>query len=112
MSDPNLDDFQQRVARIERAHVSGLGFEAEGTLGRSHYTRKKGFRLPLMGPVLVVMGLGTMLKSLIHVRLGGDLYQARVDGLWSDEGLGVVGALIMQPDPLTIWLAERLSHLV
>ena len=112
MSDPNLRNFQQRVARIERAHVEGLGFEAEGTLGRSHYLRRKGWRIPLMGPVLVLVGLGTLFKALIHVRLGGDLYQARVDMLWNGDGLSVLGAVLMQPDPLTIWLATHLRDLV
>ena len=110
--DENLTDFRHRVARIERAHVSGLGFEADGTLGRSHYARRKRWRLPLMGPVLVVMALVTVLKALIHVRLGGDLYQARVDALWSGEGLGWLGALVMQPDPLTIWLSAHVAALI
>lgn len=112
MVDENRVDFQQRVTRIERAHVSGLGFEAVGTLGRSHYTRRKGWRVPLMGPVLVLMALITLLKALIHVRLGGDLYQVRVDAMWSGQGLEWLGALVMQPDPLTIWLSTHIGALI
>lgn len=112
MVDENRVDFQHRVARIRQAHVSGLGFEAQGTLGRSHYAPGRRWRIPLMGPVLVLIGFVALLKALIHLRLGGESYQARVDALWSGEGLDWLGALIMQPDPLTIWLSAHLAALV
>ena len=112
MSDPNLFDFRQRVARIEQAHVSGLGFEAEGTLGRSHYTRRRRFSLPLMGPVLIVVSLAVVFKALVHLQLGGDLYQARVDQMWQADGLEHVGAILMQPDPITIWLSAQIGALL
>ena len=112
MADQNRVDFQHRVARITKAHVSGLGFEAEGTLGRSHYARGRGWRVPLMGPVLVVMAFVVLLKALIRVKLGGDLYQARVDALWQGEGLDWLGALVMQPDALSIWLSSHIAALI
>lgn len=112
MVDENRVDFSHRVARIERAHVSGLGFEAQGTLGRSHYMPRKRWRIPLMGPVMVLMAFVVVLKALIRVRLGGDLYQARVDTLWQGEGLDWLGALLMQPDPLSVWLSLQISTLI
>lgn len=112
MSDPNLDDFRDRVARIEHAHVAGLGFEADGTLGRSHYAARKRRTLPLMGPVLILFSLAVVLKALVHVHLGGALYQARVDLMWQGGGLDFIGAILMQPDPLTIWLASEIEALI
>lgn len=112
MSDENRVDFQQRVARIAQAHVSGLGFEAEGTLGRSHYAPGRRWRIPLMGPVLVLMAFVILLKALIRVKLGGDLYQARVDALWQGDGLDWLGALVMQPDALSIWLSAHIAALI
>ena len=112
MVDENRVDFQHRVARISEAHVSGLGFEAEGTLGRSHYNKRRRWRIPLMGPVLVLVSFVILLKALIRVRLGGDLYQARVDALWQGEGLNWLGALLMQPDALTVWLSTHIAALI
>lgn len=106
----NLIDFNDRVSRIRKAHVSGLGFEAEGTLGRSHYARRRGFRLPLMGPVLVLLAVVLLLKAAIHVHLGGQTYQDKVDLLWQGSALDQLGAVVMQPDPLTIWLAAQFLH--
>jgi hypothetical protein len=112
MADENLTDFYKRVERIERAHISGLGFEADGTLGRSHYTRRKGLRIPLMGPVLVTVALVIVLKAMIHQHLGGDLYQAKVDVMWAGTGLDQIGAILMQPDPITIWLSGEIEKLL
>lgn len=106
----NLIDFNDRVSRLRKAHVNGLGFEAEGTLGRSHYSRRRGFRLPLMGPVLVLLAVVLLLKSAIYVHIGGQTYQDKVDLLWQGSPVDQLGAVVMQPDSLTIWLAGRFRH--
>lgn len=109
MADGNLVDFNHRVSRINKAHVKGLGFEAPGTLGRSHYLKRRGFHVPLMAPVFILLLVAVLLKAVIHVHLGGTQYQAKVDRLWTGSALDQVGAVIMQPDPLTIWMAGRLA---
>jgi hypothetical protein len=35
----NLDDFYRRIGFIEREHAAGRGFDAPGTLGRSHFPK-------------------------------------------------------------------------
>lgn len=109
MADENLMDFNRRVRRLEKAHVEGYGFEAAGTLGRSHYRPRKRLRLPLTGPLLMVVALVVVLKGAIQLHLGADLYQTRVDRLWQGSLLEQVGAVMMQPDPLSRWVAERLA---
>lgn len=112
MSNENLRKFNARITRLERAHVAGLGFEAQGTLGRSHYAPRRGIQFPLMGPMLVIVSLVCVFKALAHVQLGAELYQARVDAMWGGPGLEWLGALLMQPDPVTLWMSSHIAGLV
>jgi len=110
MADRNILDFNQRCKRIDKAFVSGYGFEALGTLGRSHYTRGKKWRIPVMGPVLVLVLSVVVLKAaLLHV-IGPSTYQMKVDRLWEGAGFEQVGAVVMQADPVTIWLAGKFAE--
>lgn len=109
MADENLLDFNRRVRRIEQAHVEGFGFEASGALGRSHYRPRRRMRLPLMGPVLMLVVIVVVLKAAIQAQLGPDLYQAKVDRLWQGSALEQVGAVLMQPDPLSLRVADGLD---
>ena len=102
MADPNLADFQGRLRRIDKIRRKGGGFEADGTLGRSHFAHSSRRRFPILGPVLVVALAITGLKAVIHARIGTDLYSARVAELQSGQGIDQVGAYIMHPDPVTL----------
>ncbi|MBL4915842.1 hypothetical protein [Szabonella alba] len=109
MHDPNLIDFYDRVGRLQKAHASGQGFEALGTLGRSHYSRKErkrrsGLILPLLFVALAVFGL----KATIHYNVGDQTYQDRVVMMRQGEGFDRLGAALMQADPVTLWLSDRL----
>lgn len=108
MADPNYRDFYGRVARIERGYRRGRGFEAPGTLGRSYYTRRQGYRLPVLGPVLVlVLGL-VCLKAVIHHTVGAATYDSKVAALWQGDAVDRVGAAIMQADPATKYLSRQI----
>ena len=112
MADPNLQDFYARVARIESARARGLGFEAEGTLGRSHYLRhrRSGVRLRVLPPVLVAAVCVVGLKGLIHYHIGDGVYAQRVEALAAGQGVDKLGAWLMAADPATLWLSDRLQH--
>ena len=112
MVDMNLQEFHGRISRIERAHGRGQGFEAVGTLGRSHYTRRRGLRVPLMAPVLFLTFAVILLKAMIHFGIGGSLYEQKVERLWAGEGLDRVGAVLMQADPATLWVSAQIASLV
>lgn len=109
MSDPNLVDFYGRIARIERAHTKGLGFEATGTLGRSYYIRKPQKRRTFLMPLLFVLIAAFGLKAVIYQNTGAATYQLRVDQLLAGEGFDPVGGWLMQADPLTKFLSEKIA---
>nr|RDS97479.1 hypothetical protein DWF04_03050 [Cereibacter sphaeroides f. sp. denitrificans] len=110
--DRNLADFRNRVARIEAAHERGLGFEAEGTLGRSHYLKPARRRPRLLAPLLVLLLCGVGLKGALLWRIGPESYQARLDRLAAAEGLDRLGSLLLRPDPAARLVAELLRGLL
>lgn len=112
MLDPNLEDFYRRIARVEAARARGFGFEADGTIGRSYYSRPARRQMSLLRPLVVTLMCIVGLKAAIHYNIGPDIYAARVAELQAGSGFDRLGGVIMAPDPLTLWLADALrTHL-
>jgi hypothetical protein len=115
MSDPCIAEFNNRVARIHKARSKGYAFEAEGTLGRSFYTkarRRPRRSLPLVRPVVVLLVLGTLLKAIFLHQLGAGAYDMRVAHLLEGEGFDRIGGWLMQADPVTKTVAHEIATLV
>ncbi|MDT8856867.1 hypothetical protein RNZ50_17885 [Paracoccaceae bacterium Fryx2] len=110
MADPNLVDFHNRVARIETARAGGFGHEAEGTLGRAFFIRQPRRRSWLM-PVLFLTCAAFALKGVMLYKVGPTLYEARVEQLRAGEGFDRLGGILMQADPVTLWVADRVALL-
>jgi len=109
MTDANLQDFYARVARVQAAHARGLGFEAEGLLGRSHYARPRRRGFPVMKPLLVALLCLTGLKATIHYHVGDGVYRARVATLAAGDTVDRVGAFVMSTDPAMLWVSAKLQ---
>ena len=109
MADPNLIDFYGRIARIERARSKGLGFEAAGTLGRSHYYRAPKKRRSLLAPLGLVALSIVGVKGMILHSVGADSYNDRVASLMSSEGFDRLGGWMMQADPVTQIAARQIG---
>lgn len=111
-ADPNLQDFERRVSRVVKARAKGYGFEAPGTLGRSAMQRPHRRSFSVIRPILVVMLMSVGLKAAIHYKIGGDVYQTRVENLMQGEGFERLGGWLMQADPVTLklsaWLTSQL----
>lgn len=111
MFDPNIKDFYERVGRLNKAHAQGFGFEAVGVLGRSHYyrpARKNRFKLVL--PVIFILMAGFTLKGAIYYFVGAQTYEGRVADLQNGEGFDKLGAALMSPDKVTLWVAETIRR--
>ena len=109
-ADPNLNEFYGRVARIEKAHAKGYGFEASGTLGRSSTWKRERSGWRFIKPLVVVLAIGLGLKGVIHYYVGADLYQDRVAKLQSGEGFDRVGGMLMQADTATLAISAVLAE--
>ena len=110
MTDPNLNDFKGRVARIQEARQNGYGFEATGTLGRSYYHRSAAQRRSVMGPVVFMVLCVFVLKGAIYRSVGADVYNERVTELRASPGIGHVGGWLMQPEPGTLLVADLITY--
>jgi hypothetical protein len=108
-SDPNLDNFYHRIARVQTAHANGFAFEAPGVIGRSAYPRPKRSKLRHLRPLLWLVAAVIAIKAVILHHIGADVYAARVDGLLAGDGFDRVGGMLMQADPATIWLAGKIA---
>jgi hypothetical protein len=108
-TDPNLNDFYKRVARIEYAHARGHGFDAKGALGRAAFVPRKRSRTPVLGPLMLIVAFGFMMKGVIHYQLGQDVYQGRVIALLEGEGVDRLGGYLMQADPVTLAISKQIS---
>lgn len=108
MQDTNLVEFYARVARHEKERSMGFGHEAQGTLGRKAFGRakpQKSFLLPLFFVALCAFGL----KGVILHSVGADAYQTRVERLNAGEGFDRLGGWLMQVDPVTAFVAEKIA---
>jgi len=112
MSDPNLRDFYSRVGRIEQAHALGLGFEAEGTLGRSFYRRLPVRRRPVfrIGVFLFCFCFG--MKGAIHYHMGAEAFDRRVAGIEARGGFDAVQGFLMRSDPVTEMISKGIAIVV
>jgi hypothetical protein len=108
-SDPNLNDFYKRVARIEYAHARGHGFLASGALSRADFYGRKRERTPILGPLFLVICFGFMLKGAIHYNIGAEVYDARVASLLEEKGIDRLGGMLMQADPVTLFVSGHIA---
>jgi hypothetical protein len=112
MADSNMADFYRRVSRIEKMRSKGYGFEANGTLGRSYYRRQKAQRRSLLGPILFVAFCAFLMKGIMYHEVGAETYNTRVASLLAGDGMDHVGGLLMQAEPVTVFVAGKLDELL
>ena len=108
--DAQLQDFYSRIARVEAAHSRGWGFEAKGTLGRSHYNLPDRRRFNIIKPLLVTLLCVTTLKAVILREIGTETYAARVTELTASTGVDRIGGYLMTADAGTVWLSAQLDR--
>lgn len=111
MNELGRDDFERRVTYISREYAAGRGFDAPGTLGRSHYYRKpRQLRLAVVTPAIIVFVGLFGLKGMIHFHTGALTYNQRVSDLSQAEGFNRLGAALMRADPITLWVSDMLRR--
>lgn len=110
MANRQMDEFQGRLQRIDKIHRRGGGFEAVGTLGRAEYRERRSFSI--FRPLLLVFAVLLILKTALLMQIGVADYQERVDRLALGGDVERIGAFVMQADPVTVWLSERMIELL
>lgn len=108
MADPNLADFYSNVASFEKKHAKGYRFEAAGTIGGYH--RVKSRHRSFIKPLLLVLCCGIGLKAMIYQSVGQSTYDNRVNALQAGQGMDLLGGFLMQADPVTVYIADKISQ--
>lgn len=110
MSDTNLVEFYNRVADYQKSHDKGFGHEAPGTLSRSvtYGNVRKRRRVRILPLVFVVFATVVLKASILH-SVGEGVYQERVDRLTAGEGFDRLGGWLMQVDPVTAIVADKIA---
>lgn len=111
MYDPQYDQFRGRLAKLERMHREGYGFEAPGTVGRSHYRRRLPGRIPLWRSLGMMALAVVVVKSLILAQIGPISYNQRLESAGGESVVQQVSIYIMQIDPITEWMAGEMRNL-
>lgn len=109
-ADPNLNEFHDRAKRVQKLHAKGYGFEAAGTMGRSHSKRREFSLTRLMRSVAVILFIGLTLKGTILFYVGEEVYERRVAELATGTGIDPFAASLMSADPATKVVAAFLSE--
>ncbi len=110
--DPNLNDFYNRVSRIEKSHAKGYGFEAAGTVRRRSSNRSGMRSLKFVKPLVMALVLGAGMKGMIHYYIGTNTYESRVSALAAGTGFDPLGAWLMHADPVTLWISDQMQTLL
>lgn len=108
MTESQLSEFYGRVAQYERARNRGYGFEAVGTLGRSHYTHPKRRRpMRLFMGICVVAFILLALKAGIILFVGEGIYGERLARMNNGQDIDRLGAAILQIDPVSGFMVDQ-----
>lgn len=107
----SFTQFDKRIQRIERSHRDfGRGYAA--VVGHDGLITIKAIRpkrsLPIKGMALLLVGFFCF-KALMLAHLGPDAYGERVADLGAGTLVEQVGALAMQADPATQWIATQIG---
>jgi len=101
--DTRLKSIDRNRARLERGYVSKVS--KDGLIVFRPKRRKSGF--PVRGILYLVAGF-VFFKAVIVAHLGAPLYEERLAQLSQGSTVEQVGAVVMQPDALSMMLAAKL----
>jgi len=110
MAYQHLEDFGQRLNRINKRHGKmASGFvtvmNADGLLVAKPKGRA-GFHFPWRIVALVAV-MFIVFKAILMAGLGTSEYSARAVSLQAGTPVEQFGAWVMQPDPVTNWIAAQ-----
>ena len=114
VADPNIESFEQRLARIDKIHEAGGAFESTGTLGRAYFdaTRPRRRRGVSLRALAFLFAAALLFKAAIMAQLGSEGYDERVAALAKGSMPEQVGAWVLQADPVTQRLAGYLQSIL
>ncbi len=113
MANANMKDYSQRISRIMKQHNKlSKGFVT--TVNQNGLIemrpRRQARSFPWRGLMLTLLLL-MMFKAYVYISLGPSVYNSRVNGLRNGTIIEQAGAFLMQEDPVTVWVTQKLTPL-
>ena len=114
MSTSQNRQFQDRVRRLSRKHARMETAGVDPKLDKDGLIiarpRRRGLRLSPRPFILLIL-LAWGFKVLLYSYLGPEDYAARLSALDPDDPVARAGAFVLQADPATVWVQERIARL-
>ena len=105
--DTRLKRISRNRARMAQGYVGQVG--RDGLIVFRPKRRSGGF--PIKGLMLLVLGVFCF-KGLILAHLGEQIYETRVASLAEGSVVEQAGAFVMQADPISLAIAQKVRPLV
>ncbi len=105
--------FETRLKKIDRNHTRlARGYKSrvsrDGLIVFKPVRRQRG--IPLRAIVFLVVGF-FVFKGVVMAHIGGAIYEQRVAALQNGTMVEKAGAFAMQPDPISIGIAQKLHYI-
>ena len=105
--------FSNRLKLVERKHMRlARGYDCK--VGRDGLivfrAKRRRMSFPYRGLFLLLLAF-VGFKALVMAQIGDAGYLARIDALAQGSAIEQAGAFVMQPDPVSAWIAATLLPL-
>ena len=103
--------FEKRLRQIDKKHRK-MSNGRKTVIDRSGLVQElpaRQFKVPLNGIVLA-LGLFFVFKGWLMHALGAGDFAARLEALAAGTTIEQLGAVVMRPDPASLWVAEMLAR--
>lgn len=107
-------EFQGRVAHLQKKHAGfSKGYAARVQSDGLIVIEPRKIRSRISGKVFVlIIGAFLLFKAFLMAALGFDSYDERVTKLANGSGVERMGAVIMQADPASVWVARHIGPIL
>jgi hypothetical protein len=112
MSQVQEQEFDRRIRRLLRKHdrLSHGVVHRVGPDGLITAHPRRRVPLPPVKAILAILAFGFVFKAYLLFALGPSTYDERVAVLEAGSLFEQAGALVMQPDPASSWLAGQMAR--
>lgn len=114
MSASQFDEFDRRMRRISKrqsklSHGYVTKVNPDGLVVAK--PQRRSYR-GLMRGLVILIAVMMIFKGVLYTQLGAAAYEARVTSLKEGSVVEQSGAWVMTPDPVTVWLSDKIVSLV
>jgi hypothetical protein len=113
MSQIQEQEFDRRIRRLMRKHdkLSHGVVHRVGPDGLITAHPRRRLPLPPLRTILMIVAVGFLFKAYLLFALGTATYDERLAKLEAGNAFEQIGAVVMTPDPASVWIAAQMSLL-